>query len=204
MNELVSFAVVPLFAAVLFGAPHVLTLTFNAAVSRQMTPVTSILSLGFYWTTLMITPLMFCLATNRADIPDLVNRKVTVVVVPCTLGLCTWFGALGAAISVLLYQILVFFMTPIFCRECLNTPVMTWMKQLKPMWVASITSYLPGLLLLHFVAAPSLKTSAAIFALSSSAFCVWAAKLLTPGLRSILARQFGGRLGTLAGLRGSA
>jgi len=191
LQDLVSFATVPLFAAMIFGAKPLFTLLFNPEAARVLLLPVVFLSLGFYMNGVLTIPYAFSLAAGRPDISARSNLYALFVVLPATALLVHFFGLSGAGFSWVLYHVFAYtYVVPRICRECLAISALGWYSRvLKVLGLAAMT-YGAAWLILGSGSHNSVVPLALAYLVSSSLFLagsfVWMGTELRGSLQGIL------------------
>jgi O-antigen/teichoic acid export membrane protein len=141
LQDLLTFGLVPIFAAFPFAAVPVFGYVFNPEAARLLLVPVGLLSLGWYLNGSLNMPYTFSLVVGRADIPARTNIIGLFVVLPVTAALVAFYGLNGAALSWVFYQVyLCVFMVPVICRECLRVNYFVWCGSvLKALTIAAVT-----------------------------------------------------------------
>jgi O-antigen/teichoic acid export membrane protein len=124
LEESLCFGLVPLFAAILYAAPHLFGYVFNRSVAGLLAAPAILLAAGFYMSSTMLLPYMFCLAVGRPDIPAKLSAYSLALLAPSIPVLVWFFGITGAAGAFVLYQSVGYaFLAPRAYQECLALPL---------------------------------------------------------------------------------
>jgi O-antigen/teichoic acid export membrane protein len=140
LHDLLTFGLVPVFAAIPFAALPVFGYVFTPAAAQLLLLPVTFLSLGYYMNGTINMPYAFSLAIGRADIAARSNLVALITVLPVTVGLIAFYGLNGAAFSWVYYHLFLYvFMVPVVCRECLETSYPAWQgKVIKALLVAFV------------------------------------------------------------------
>jgi O-antigen/teichoic acid export membrane protein len=131
LQDLICFATVPLFAAVLFAARPLFTYLFNPDGAKTLQLPFAFLCVGFYMNGTLTTPYVFSLAAGRPDIAARTNLYALFVVLPVTGALIYFFGLNGAGLSWVFYHLFAYaYQVPRICSECLGIPTWKWYRQI--------------------------------------------------------------------------
>ena len=191
LQDLVSFATIPVFAAVIFSAKPLFTVLFNPEAARVLLLPVVFLSLGFYMNGVLTIPYAFSLAAGRPDISARSNLYALFVVLPATALLVHFFGLSGAGFSWVLYHVFAYtYVVPRICRECLAISALGWHSRvLKVLGLAAMT-YGAAWLILGSGSHNSVVPLALAYLVSSSLFLagsfVWMGTELRGSLQGIL------------------
>lgn len=184
LQDLVCFATVPLFAAVIFSAIPLFTFLFNANAARMLLLPAVFLCVGFYMNGALTIPYAFSLAAGRPDISARSNFYAMFIVLPTTVLLVHFFGLNGAGFSWIFYHLFAYaYVVPRICRECLESSTLRWYSQvLRVMLLAALTygaAWIIGVSRAHY----STMQLALAYISASSLFAFGAFALMGPELR---------------------
>lgn len=187
LQDLMSFGMIPLFAAAIFGATPVYTYLFTHQVSALLLLPTALLCLGFFMYSSVTIPYTLSVAVGRPDIASRTNVLALLVVIPVTTTSTYLYGLTGAASSWVVYQLFVYaYMIPRICRQCLSISAASWYLHIaKVLGLAAITYGSAWL----FVAVPqglSISALALAYAIASIAFLGGAFLLIGHDLRETI------------------
>jgi O-antigen/teichoic acid export membrane protein len=189
LQDLICYGMVPLFAAVTFGALPLYGYLFDRQVAWLLLLPTALLCLGFYLAATVHIPYTFSVAIGMPYIASRSNALALVVLVPVTTALVYFYGLPGAACSWIVLQICLYvYMIPRICRECLHISAVGWYAHVaRPLALAGITY---GLVWIAVVVPQSYSESALalVYSGASAAFIFGALALIGPDLRSTLWR----------------
>ena len=185
LQDLVCFATVPLFAAVVFAAKPLFSLLFNAEAGRILQLPVAFLCVGFYMNGALTIPYAFSLAAGRPDISARSNLYAVLVVFPATIVLVKFFGLSGAGFSWVFYHLFAYsYAAPRICRECLACPTMAWyLHLLKVVGLACVT-YGGALIIVTSGLHHSILFSSFAYLLATALFCLGSFVLIGTELRS--------------------
>jgi O-antigen/teichoic acid export membrane protein len=191
LQDLISYGMIPLFAAAIFGATPAYTYLFTHQVAAILLLPTALLCLGFFMYSSVNIPYTFSVAVGRPEIASRTNVIALFVVIPVTTTLIYLYGLTGAASSWVVYQLFVYaYMIPRICRECLSIRPASWYVQIAKVLMLGAVTY--GSLWL-LVVVPNGYSAAALsiaYVVASVAFLAGAFLLIGPELR-----------GTIVGIR---
>lgn len=161
VHALITFAAVPLFAAVVFAAEPVLRYAFDPTIARDLILPTAFLCLGSYMNATLSAPYIVSLAMGRPDITTRQNLYALFVVLPLA-AVCVWrFGLAGAGFSWVIYHLFAYaYGLPRVCRECLKLAPGTWFLGVLRMLGLAAAIYGPG-----YLVASALGSSTVAFAI---------------------------------------
>jgi O-antigen/teichoic acid export membrane protein len=127
IQDLLCYAIVPLFAAVPFAARPLFTFVLNAQAARMLFWPATFLSIGFCMSGTVTIPYVFSLAVGKPEIAARTTYYALFAVLPVTALLVYRFGIAGAGFSWIFYNLFVYaYMMPLVCSECLDMPVWDW------------------------------------------------------------------------------
>ena len=171
LQDLLCFATVPIFAAILFAAVPVFSYFLSAGVAQLLLLPVTFLCVGFYMNGTMNGPGVFALAVGRPDINARLNFYALFCVLPVTFILVHFFGLAGAGLSWVFYHLFAYaYGVPRMCSECLGIPAWSWYFQVMKALVLAALTY--GLAWVVLVVATARSNSSLILAygLASTAF----------------------------------
>jgi O-antigen/teichoic acid export membrane protein len=126
-QDLICFAMVPVFAAVPFAAIPVFSRVFDLRSAHLLLLPATFLCLGTYMNGTLTTPYVASLAVGR---PDIGARQIVLALFifpPVSAIAIYWFGLNGAGFSWVLYNIYAYsYGLPRICRECLGIAPRIW------------------------------------------------------------------------------
>ena len=127
LQDLVCFGTLPMFAAICFGALPAYAYLFNSDIAARLLLPTALLALSFYMSAAVYTPYIGSVAMGRPDIIVRANVLAVFIVVPVTVLLVLAYGIVGAACSLVFYQLFSFaYVVPRICRQCLYIAPAGW------------------------------------------------------------------------------
>ena len=127
LQDLVCFAILPIFALVPFISLPLFSYLFNAKIAHSLLLPTILLSLGFYMNGTLTIPYRFSLAVGKPEITAKMNFYALFIILPVTVILIYLFGLVGAGLSWIFYHIFAYFYgIPRVCKECITMPVRYW------------------------------------------------------------------------------
>jgi len=91
-----------------FSSDVVMVWTHNAELGRSVGPLVSLLAMGSALHGVMHIPHALQLASGETRLPLMINGSLVIVMVPLTIGLASYFGALGGAVAWLILHCLYF------------------------------------------------------------------------------------------------
>lgn len=193
LQDLVCFATVPLFAALIFAEKPLFQLLFNAAAARTLLLPVAFLCVGFFMNGALTIPYAVSLAVGRPDIASRSNLYAVFIVLPTSVVLVYYFGLSGAALSWICYHIYAYsYALPRICSECLECHTRAWLcRALKIIALACLT-YGVAWSVSCLTMQRSIVTLSVAYLLSTVAFCTISYKMLGVELRNTLQTFFRG------------
>jgi len=171
LQDLLCFAMVPLFAAIPFAAVPLFTYMLNAEVARSLLLPVTFLCLGFYMNGTLTVPYYLSLAVGRPGITARSNFYALFCVLPMTFALVYLFGLSGAGFSWVFYHVFAYaYAIPRVCRECLGISTFSWyIHVLKVLFLVAVT-YGAAWAVLSFVGGNSVLSLLLAYTIASTAF----------------------------------
>jgi O-antigen/teichoic acid export membrane protein len=127
LQDLLCYAIIPMFAAIPFAARPLFTFVLNAQASRMLFWPITFLCVGFCMNGTLCIPYVFSLAVGKPEIAARANFYALFAVLPVTALLVYQFGIAGAGFSWVFYHVFAYAYTvPRTCSECLGMPVWKW------------------------------------------------------------------------------
>ncbi|MGB9487179.1 MAG: oligosaccharide flippase family protein, partial [Terriglobia bacterium] len=121
LEDLLCYAVMPIFAAIPFAARPLFTFVLNAEAARMLLWPVTFLSIGFCMNGTMSIPYVLSLAVGKPEIAVRSNTYALFVVLPVTALLVYQFGIAGAGFSWVFYHLFTYaIMMPWICSQCLG------------------------------------------------------------------------------------
>lgn len=189
LQDLVTFGMAPLFAAVPFAALPVYGYLFNRQVAAMLLLPTALLCLGFFMGSTINIPYTLSIAVGKPNIASRSNLLALFVVVPVTTTLIYLLGLIGAALSWVVYYLFVYAnMIPRICRECLGISPMSWYAGIAKALALSAVTYGSVWLLVVIPNSQSTLALAIAYAAGTVAFVAGTLLLIGPDLRGTVWR----------------
>lgn len=142
LQDLVCFGLVPVFAAIVFGAKPLFSYLLNGEAARLLLLPTGLLSLGWYMNTTLTIPAIFSLAVGRADIGARQNFYALFLVLPLTAWLIWRWGLVGAGLSCVCYHLYAYaYGARRIASECLEIHPSEWYFHVLKTFVLASVSY---------------------------------------------------------------
>jgi O-antigen/teichoic acid export membrane protein len=127
VQDLLCYAIVPLFAAIPFAARPVFTFVLNAQAAQMLLWPVTFLCIGFWMNGTVAIPYVFSLAVGKPGLAARSNYYALFATLPVTAVLVYKFGIAGAGFSWIFYHLFTYaYFVPRVCSECLNIPVLKW------------------------------------------------------------------------------
>ena len=127
VQDLLCYAIVPLFAAIPFAARPVFTFVLNAQAAQMLLWPVTFLCVGFWMNGTIAVPYVFSLAVGKPGLAARSNYYALFVTLPVTALLVYKFGIAGAGFSWIFYHLFTYaYFVPRVCSECLNMPAWKW------------------------------------------------------------------------------
>jgi O-antigen/teichoic acid export membrane protein len=191
LQDLVCYGLVPVFAAVVFGAKPLFSYLLNDEASRLLLLPTTLLCLGWYMNTTLTMPAIFALAVGRADIGARQNFYALFLVLPLTAWLIWRWGLEGAGLSCVCYHVYAYaYGARRIASECLEIHPREWYFNVLKTFVLASVSY--GLVWLLFGLNSSKERSiilpASAFTIASAAYLCGAYQVIGKELREGVGR----------------
>ena len=184
LQDLVCFATVPLFTALIFAAKPLFTLLFNAEAARILLLPVVFLCVGFYLNGTLTIPYAFSLATGRPDISARSNLYAVFVVLPVTAALVYFFGLTGAAFSWVFYHLFAYmYAMPRVCRECLGSSTLAWYFHVLKVIALAAVAYGTAWVLLAVTGSTTVLPLGVAYVVASSLFFLGSFFLIGTELR---------------------
>ncbi|MFI5283896.1 MAG: oligosaccharide flippase family protein [Candidatus Dormibacterales bacterium] len=187
LQDLISYGLVPVFAAATFGAMPLYTYLFSRATASVLLPPTALLCLGFFMGATINVPYTLSVAMGKPQIASRANVVALFVVLPITAALIYFFGLVGAGSSWVVYYLFLYgYMIPKICRQCLGISIWSWYTHVGRVLALALLTY--GLLWLLVVVPHSYSTLsiAASYVIASILFMAGAFLLIGPDLRETI------------------
>lgn len=185
LQESLCFGLAPFFAAILYSAPHLFGYVFNRGIAGLLAAPVFLLAIGFYISSSMLLPYMFCLAVGRPDIPARLSAYSLALMLPSTPVLVWLFGITGAAGAFVLYQSVAYvYLAPRAYKECLAMPLTSLASVIGRAVSLGCLCYGTWLVRVsNETAPPSVPETAAWFSVGTAAFVAGAWFCITEDLR---------------------
>jgi O-antigen/teichoic acid export membrane protein len=141
VQDLLCYAIVPLFAAIPFVARPVFTFVLNAQAAQMLVWPVTFLCIGFWMNGTLAVPYVFSLAVGKPGLAARSNYYALFASLPATALLVYKYGIAGAGFSWIFYHLFTYaYFVPRVCSECLNMPVWKWYAHVfKVFGLASLT-----------------------------------------------------------------
>lgn len=167
LQDLLCYAIVPIFAAIPFLLLPLFTYLFNREVAQALMLPVTFLCIGYYMNGTLNVPYILSLAVGKPEISAKLNFMALFVVLPVTASLVYFWGLTGAGFSWVVYHLFAYsYAIPMVCSECLEIPASEWYRPVLKIlalvsltygvawvWVAWVGDYTVQNLVLAYVAA---------------------------------------------------
>jgi O-antigen/teichoic acid export membrane protein len=189
LQDLLCYAVMPMFAAIPFAARPLFTFVLNAEAARMLLWPVTFLCIGFCMNGTMSIPYVFSLAVGKPEIAVRSNTYALFAVLPVTVLLVFQFGIAGAGFSWVFYHLFAYaYMMPRTCSECLGMPVWKWYLHVFKIFALAGLTFGAAWVIVASVGSFSILSLALGYVLASIAFVAAAYRLIGDELRETLRR----------------
>jgi O-antigen/teichoic acid export membrane protein len=189
LQDLLCYAIVPLFAAIPFAARPLFTFVLNAQAARMLLWPVTFLCVGFCMSGTLNIPYVFSLAVGKPEIAARTNYYALFAVLPVTALLVFKFGIAGAGFSWVFYHFFTYaYMMPRVCSECLGMSVGKWYLHVFKVFGLAGLTYGVAWAIMTFVGSFSILSLAVGYVFASTAFVAAAYRLIGDELRETLRR----------------
>jgi O-antigen/teichoic acid export membrane protein len=189
LQDLLCYAVMPMFAAIPFAARPLFTFVLNAEAARMLLWPATFLSIGFCMNGTMSIPYVFSLAVGKPGIAVRSNTYALFAVLPVTALLVYHFGIAGAGFSWVFYHLFTYaVMMPPICSQCLGMPVWKWYLHVFRIFALAGLTYGGAWLIITFTGSSSILSLVLGYVFASIAFVAVAYRLIGNELRETLRR----------------
>jgi O-antigen/teichoic acid export membrane protein len=187
LQTLLTFSMVPLYAAITFAALPFFGYLFTPAIGQRLLAPTALLCAGFYLNSTLAVPYIFSLAVGKPEISVRQNVYALFTVLPATVVLVALFGLVGAAASWVVYNLFAYgYGLPRICRECLMISPSSWYAQIARAVALGAATYGTAWLLLAYFERLTLPYLVAGYLAGSAAFLLGSWSVIGPELRHTL------------------
>jgi O-antigen/teichoic acid export membrane protein len=189
LQDLLCYAVIPMFAAIPFAARPLFTFVLNAEAARMLLWPVTFLSIGFCMNGTISIPYVLSLAVGKPGIAARTNFYALFAVLPVTVLLVYEFGIAGAGFSWVFYHLFAYaYMMPRICSECLGMPVWKWYLHVFKVFGLAGLTYGGAWVIMMSLASFSIPSLTLGYAIASIAFVAAAYRLIGRELRDTLRR----------------
>jgi len=189
VQDLLCYAIVPLFAAIPFAARPLFAFVLNAQAAQMLLWPVAFLCVGFCMNGTLSIPYVFSLAVGKPEISARTNFYALFAVLPVTVWLVYKFGIAGAGFSWIFYHLFAYaYMVPRTCSECLDMPAWKWYLHVFKVFGLAGLTYGGAWAIMTFLASFSIPSLALGYAFASIAFVAAAYRLMGDELRETLRR----------------
>jgi O-antigen/teichoic acid export membrane protein len=189
LQDLLCYAIVPLFAAVPFAERPLFTFVLNAQAARMLFWPVTFLSIGFCMSGTVNIPYVFSLAVGKPEITARTAYYALFAVLPVTGLLIYLFGITGAGFSWMFYNLFVYvYMMPLVCSECLDMPVWGWYLHIFSVFGLAGLTYGGAAAIMIYFGVFSISWLILAYVIGSCAFVAAGYRLIGDELRETLRR----------------
>lgn len=189
LHDLLCFATIPIFAAILFAAMPLFSYLFNSEVAQMLLLPITFLCVGYYMNGALHVPYVFSLAVGKPEISAKSNFLALFTVLPVTGVLIYFFGLSGAAFSWVFYHLFAYsYAVPRICSECLEIPVGDWYKHVVKIAALAGVTYGVAWLVVAPGGAYTVQSLALAYVAASLLFLAGAYRMIGGELRRTLLR----------------
>ena len=127
MQDIVSYSVVPMFALLIYAFHPLFSFVFNADIARELFVPGLLLCLSTFLQATLTVPYIFALATGNSGITAKQKVFDLIIVPPLAIAFTYWWGLVGAALSIVILNILhIIYGLRRTVRECLKFGMWDW------------------------------------------------------------------------------
>jgi O-antigen/teichoic acid export membrane protein len=189
LQDLLCYAIVPMFAAIPFTARLLFTFVLNAQAARMLLWPVTFLCVGFCMNGTLAIPYVYTLAVGKPEIAARSNFYALFAVLPVTAWLVYQFGIAGAGFSWVFYHLFAYtYAVPRMCSECLGMPVWKWYLHVFKVFVLAGLTYGGAWAIITFLGSSSILSLALGYLVASIVFVAAAYRLTGGELRETLRR----------------
>jgi len=189
LQDLLCYAIVPIFAAIPFAARPLFTFVLNARAAQMLLWPVTFLCIGFCMNGTMGIPYIFSLAVGKPAIAARTNLYAVFTVLPVTALLVYRFGIAGAGFSWIFYHLFAYaYMVPRICSECLCIPLWQWYLHVSKVFGLAGLTYGGAWAIMNLLDSSSTLSLAIGYACASVVFVAAAYQLIGGELRGTLRR----------------
>ena len=187
LEELQTFGMLPLYAALGFCLVPLLTYMFSAEVASAMLIPGIILLISASLSNMSVVSTNFALASRRVDIITRTNIYAVVVTLPLSIVLIRWYGITGAGISTLVGALFIaFYQTPTIYKECLGLSRGVWAAKLLRIVLLMSCTYGLAAIVLWELSASDISSLATAYLIATVLFLVGSFFLIDQEVRKFL------------------
>ena len=187
LQDLVCWALPPVFALLAFGAIPIFTFVFSREVAETMRAPVALLCLGIYMNGTATVPHILAMASGKPQIAARLNFWALLVVLPVTAGLIYALGLTGAALSWIWYHVFCYaYMIPQVCRYCCDFSVWAWYGHIARVYGAIAVTYGTAWGVLALLDARSIPALALAYAVATIAYAVIGWFMIGPELKATI------------------
>jgi len=191
LQDLLCFAIVPIFAAIPFAVLPLFSYILNADTARLLLLPTTLLCVGFYMNGTLNIPYVFSLAVGKPGITARQHFYDLFVTLPATVILIYYLNIVGAGASLVFFYVFHYvYGLPRICSECLIIPVWKWYLHVIRIFVLIGLTYGVGWIILRFLGSYSIPYLASTYIGASIVFLIGAYFMIGDELRESLLQHF--------------
>jgi len=189
LQDLLCYAIVPMFAAIPFAARPIFSFVLNAQAAQMLLWPVTFLCIGFCMNGTLSVPYVFSLAVGKPQIAARANYYALFVSLPATALLVYKFGIAGAGFSWIFYHLFTYaYFVPRACSECLNMPVWRWYVHVLKVFGLAGLAYGGTWAMIAMLGPPTVLSLALGYCSASIAYGAAAYRLLGDEVRETLRR----------------
>ena len=189
LQDLISFGLVPVYAAACFGAIPLLTYLFNRSTAFLLLIPIALLCLGYFMGATTNVPYTFSVAVGRPNIASRASVVALFVVLPLTTVLIYTFGLIGAGSSWVAYYLFLYaYMIPSICAQCLHISVWGWYAHVARVLALAIVTYGIAWIAIEVPGSYSILASLIAYGAGSVLYLAGSFVLIGPDLRQTIMR----------------
>ena len=189
VQDLLCYAIVPMFAAIPFAARPLFTFVLNAQAAQMLIWPVTFLCIGFCMNATVTIPYVFTLAVGKPEIAARTAYYALFISLPATVWLVYRFGIAGAGFSWIFYHLFTYaYFVPRACAECLNVATWKWFAHVFKVFGLAGLTYGGVWVLIALAGSSTLLSLVLGYVVASAAFGVAAYRLLGKEVRDTLRR----------------
>ncbi|MFC1643520.1 lipopolysaccharide biosynthesis protein [Chlamydiota bacterium] len=191
LQDLLCFAVVPIFAAIPFALMPIFSYIFTNDIARLLLLPTTLLSIGFYMNGTLTIPYVYSIAVGKPGISARLNFYALFIVLPVTILLIYFFGLIGAGLSWVFYNLFAYsYAIPRMCSECLGIPTWKWYKHILRIAILASSTYGVAWIINSFIGSYSIIPLSIAYIIASIVYLIGSYYMIGDDLRKELSSLF--------------